>query len=284
MRPLALAALALIAASQLKAQDSTCSYDRCAIWVRDGRLMVGMPGTRLRGGSDALLRITTTSDSARRFARDYASRNRAGTMLGSIGLFGALSYFLHNSGRNQSIDTRPMSDAEKTWAYGSFAVMSASMPFMLSAMRNAQRAAWWYNRDLTRTPSGRDSACTYDRCALWLRDMRVMAGMPGTQLQRPYDELPALLAGSDGLVHAQVYRQRILRGNTLYWVGAALMGGAVMSLGLRGFDREQIGFPALEVLALTGGLLSFEAGIFTTASANREAQRAIWYYNRSLPR
>jgi hypothetical protein len=272
----------LLATSSLGAQDSTCSYDRCAIWERDGRLFAGWPGRKLRGG-DGPTRIGMTSDSARFYATRYRRNYDVGMPLSYAGLAGFAGYLFYTQAKLGDYGAFPRTSTQKLWYFGSVSAVTVATPFLHAMQGSGVRMAWWYNRELDRPAALQDSSCSYDRCALWLKGRNIMRGMPGTKLRHARDELPAMLEGKQGVEYALRYRKRLLRSNTLFWVGGGLVAGSLISLGVRGGGDPNLGDPIVEVIGFVGGLLATEAGLFTMFSAQKEAQRAAWWYNRTLP-
>jgi hypothetical protein len=133
-----------------------------------------------------------------------------------------------------------------------------------------------------------DSACTYDRCALWLRPPVILAGMPGMRLRGGSSALLRHVASSDSaLANAKIYAHRKKVGDRLFWSGVVASGAALTMLTTRRHHLDPYEFDDANgpELALMGtGLVAMYVGVPFSISAHRALQRAIWWYNRDLPR
>lgn len=109
-----------------------------------------MPGTRLRGGAAALLRLTESSDSANAHARLYVRRERITQRMFWIGSAAVLGSLASMTIRRECCHPNP-DDAnvpEIIGFVGGTAVLYGSIPFSVAANRSLHRTIWWYNRGL----------------------------------------------------------------------------------------------------------------------------------------
>lgn len=132
-----------------------------------------------------------------------------------------------------------------------------------------------------------DSACTYDRCALWIDGGAVRRGAVGTVVLRDGFFRPMRLAAyvgdadSSG-IWASRFEQRDGTGQTLVVAGLISMALGFGSHYLRarhvvlGSDDAN----SLEAVAIVGGYLAFFGGDFVRSTARPYRARAIWWYNR----
>ena len=129
-----------------------------------------------------------------------------------------------------------------------------------------------------------DSACTWDRCAL--REHRTFFG--SRLVQGSDDEkvagigwfapaLPFLAERSDSAAsYYAAFRGKQNRGTGMLLAGfGALVVGAFVAA-----ENDNAVGP---VLLISGFTLSF-AGIFSVVSGQNDLSRAVWWYNRTLPR
>ncbi len=132
-----------------------------------------------------------------------------------------------------------------------------------------------------------DSLCTYDTCALRIESFffggtRIVRGADGEQLGRfglfGSDLSEAVASSERALVEARAYESRRAPASL------SGVGGSVL-LALSIYLNESPGSSdALETGALVGGFgLSFLSIHFST-QAQRSRARAVWWYNRDLPR
>ena len=133
------------------------------------------------------------------------------------------------------------------------------------------------------TPYG----CTYDRCAIRVEQQRVVRGVPGaeTDIGRlgvwGAPRLTALVEQSDSARHyAALFERQYRTGVRMSLLGAAA-GGTLLALGWQASterDRQRLTVAAIPFLAL--GVY----GDFRRSAGQRALSRAIWWYNRDLPR
>lgn len=125
--------------------------------------------------------------------------------------------------------------------------------------------------------------CTYDRCALRYEEPWIVAGQPGTRVGRlGFLVAPHLVEYVRESDSALTWALRFERGHSA-GQGLAAVGG-LLSLGsfiwgLTGPDN------AWGPIALGVGGVAFDlAGGIKLRIARRDMERAIWWYNRDLPR
>jgi hypothetical protein len=129
--------------------------------------------------------------------------------------------------------------------------------------------------------------CTYDRCALKregvIFSQRVVAGVEGRVVARQRFagfRLDSALAGSErALAEARVHRRESTAGGVLMLAGSVL--GAVAVADAVGGRDELTGSRSAMLL---GGAAISVAGGWRLQIADRALARALWWYNRDLPR
>jgi hypothetical protein len=135
---------------------------------------------------------------------------------------------------------------------------------------------------LARAQAAADTTCTYSRCALRVDhgffSTRLVRGASGESVSRLGwfgSGIDLLLAGSDSTAHhARLYRSRRSTADALGLIGAALaIGGFV-----QGDDFANSGPLLLAAITLDLAALPFWIG------SRRSLDRAVWWYNRDLPR
>jgi hypothetical protein len=130
--------------------------------------------------------------------------------------------------------------------------------------------------------------CTYDRCALKREGVffsqRILAGVEGRVVARQGFagfRLDSALAGSGrALAEARVHRREAALGGVLLLAGTAL-GAAAVIADSRDGRYEFRGTTAALVL---GGTALTGVGGWRAQIADRALARALWWYNRDLPR
>jgi hypothetical protein len=135
--------------------------------------------------------------------------------------------------------------------------------------------------------SVQDSACSYDRCAVWLDRGNLRRGADATVVLRDgffrSMRLEAFFGGSDSAtVWAGRFERRASTANKLSGFGLLAMGAGFGMQYLRVRNRtsgidDGNGFEASLVL---GGYLSFLGGAIVRMTAQPMRGRAIWWYNR----
>ncbi len=156
-------------------------------------------------------------------------------------------------------------------------------------------------------PAGAGAAppagCTYDACALRRERVffseRLLAGARGAVVARPRAfgafRLDSIVRGvPEAAPHAARYRREQVRGQVLNLVGAALSAVALIDAVNRS-DGDCVvvgvvpscdnrGWRGRNTALLLGGLGFNFVGGWRLQVADRSLNRAIWYYNRALPR
>jgi hypothetical protein len=131
--------------------------------------------------------------------------------------------------------------------------------------------------------------CTYDRCALRFEDPWMVAGQAGMRVGRVgflvSSHLAEWVRGSDSaLAFAQRFEQRQSTGNILNVLGGLMVVGGY----LWGMSESQWngggGNEAGPLILILGGAGIGIAGSLQIRAARRDLARAIWWYNRDLPR
>ena len=134
--------------------------------------------------------------------------------------------------------------------------------------------------------SATSAACTYDTCALRREGVffsqRVLAGAQGRVVARggfSGFRLDSALAGSPrALAEARIHRREAGRGGLLMLVGGVL-GGIGVAHAAGGDERSS----AVTALVVSGAAASIVGG-WRLQIADRALNRALWWYNRDLPR
>jgi hypothetical protein len=127
-----------------------------------------------------------------------------------------------------------------------------------------------------------DSTCSYSRCGLRVEhgflSTRLVRGASGESVARLGlfgSGVNVLLAASDSAAHhARQYRSRRTTGDALGFVGAALTLAAIWT------TDDFVDSRPLLVGSATLGLISLPFLL----GARRSLDRAVWWYNRDLPR
>lgn len=134
-------------------------------------------------------------------------------------------------------------------------------------------------------------ACSYDECALRVeprvfgapRIVRGTFGAPVASLGLFGADVERIVQGADSAVrHARVYRA------SQRWAVAATVAGFVLgSVAIAQCDDTGFIFPSCSGSAMplaVGALAGTFYGAFEYRRANRALARAVWWYNRGLPR
>jgi hypothetical protein len=130
------------------------------------------------------------------------------------------------------------------------------------------------------------SECTFDTCALRVdpggvfRGPELLRGAEGrrvVRLGRLGPDLPRLVAGSDSAVaYARAFRPPQQRAGVAgLLAGAAALTGVILDAASDANDPTPF--------SLAAGALGVYAG-FEAKRAARELSRAVWWYNRAIPR
>ena len=130
------------------------------------------------------------------------------------------------------------------------------------------------------------SACTYDECALRVdpggifRGPELLRGSGGRRVARfgrLGPDLPRIVAGADSAVaHARAFRPLQRRAGV-----AGLLAGSAALTALALDIASDANDPA--PFSIAAGVLGAYAG-FEAKRAARQLSRAVWWYNRALPR
>ena len=146
--------------------------------------------------------------------------------------------------------------------------------------------------------------CTYDTCALRRESVffseRLLAGAEGRVVARPrlFGAFPldSVVRGvPDAEPHARLYRRERVRSGVLTAVGGALaIAGIVSAIDGSDGDCTVVGVGSVvgcsnrnrgRTTALVVGSAAFNiAGAWRFQIADRALNRAVWHYNRALPR
>ena len=149
MRPIMLLLAALLSAGALRAQDTSCTYDRCALRLKtgfwsttivQGALETPIGSVSLFAPSVPLLAQSRDSMVRQLFAR-YQQRSRLGTALGvgATGLFIA-SFFAWDSDPSSQGD-----EAAIGMLLGSAVLAIPAAVLARSASNELQKAVWHFN-------------------------------------------------------------------------------------------------------------------------------------------
>ncbi len=147
------------------------------------------------------------------------------------------------------------------------------------------------------------AGCTYDTCAQRRERVffseRLLAGARGTVVARPRAfgafRLDSVVRGvPEAVPHAARYRREQVRGQVLNIVGAVLSAAALIdAVNRSGGDCVVVGVvPSCDnrgwrgrnTALLLGGVGFNFVGGWRLQVADRALNRAVWYYNRALPR
>ena len=130
------------------------------------------------------------------------------------------------------------------------------------------------------------SVCTYDECGLRVEPggilggpalLRGSRGLRVARFGRLGPDLPRIVAGADSAVaHARAFRPLQRRAGV-----AGLLAGAAAVTALVLDVASDANNPA--PFSIAAGALGADAG-FEAKRAARELSRAVWWYNRALPR
>lgn len=168
-------------------------------------------------------------------------------------------------------------------AVPSLALLVLLLAIALLAAAALPRAAQGQARDAGQPPL---SSCTYDECGLRVDPggvfgapelLRGSAGHRVARFGRLGLDLPRIVAGSDSAVaHARAFRPLQRR------AGIAGLLAAAAGLTAVGLDvASEANNPA--PFSAAAGVLGLYAG-FEAKRAARQLSRAVWWYNRAIPR
>ncbi len=148
------------------------------------------------------------------------------------------------------------------------------------------------------------AACTYDACALRRERVffseRILAGARGAVAARPrfggaFPIDSIVRSVPEALPEARRYRREQVRGQLLSLAGGVLSLAAVIdAVNRSGGDCDAVGvgpvvacsngWRARSTALVLGGLAFSVTGGWRLQIADRSLNRAIWWYNRALPR
>lgn len=156
---------------------------------------------------------------------------------------------------------------------------------------------------LAQQPAGAAPGCTYDTCALRRERVffaeRLLAGTQGRVVGRPrfFGTLPidSLVRGvPEARPYARTYRVEQTRGQVLAFVGTVLSVAALIdAANSSGTCVSAVpviaacsngGFNGRNTALLVGGAVTGAIGGWRLQISDRALNRAIWWYNRALPR
>ena len=154
-------------------------------------------------------------------------------------------------------------------------------------------------------PAGVPAGCTYDACALRRERVffseRLLAGTRGAVVARPRFggafAVDSIVRGvPEAVPYAERYRREQVRGQVLTLVGTLLSAAALVDA-VRNADGgtcavvagvagacSRDGWRGRDTALLLGGIAFNVTGGWRIQIADRSLNRAIWYYNRALPR
>ena len=135
------------------------------------------------------------------------------------------------------------------------------------------------------------ASCSYDACALRVEPrflglalVRGTAGESVARLGLFGPNLERIVQDADSAVrHARQYRRSQNRGGAAALAGTALTVAAVVQCRDEGFYIVPDCSRTALSMFIGGAALSLYGG-FELARANRALSRAVWWYNRALPR
>jgi hypothetical protein len=146
------------------------------------------------------------------------------------------------------------------------------------------------------------AGCTYDTCALRRERVffseRLLAGARGTVVARPRAfgafAVDSIVRGvPEAVPHAERYRREQRRGQLLTIAGSLLSAAAVIDAVSRSGGTCAVvgpvascerGWRPVDTALLVGGVTFNLLGGWRLQVADRSLNRAIWHYNRALPR
>ncbi len=263
--------------------DST--YDRRALWLTHGPGMTGVVqgiqaspvgGGFFVVGADLL---ETAPDRIRLEYRASRAAFKRYTVFGGLQIAGMLATIAYYGGRHHP-------KWKPGWGIGlpvaTFAVGWAGQVNATGGEDHLRRAMWWYNREFPRATS--DSGCSYDGCAI-----RVQRRMGSDQLAQGVSEMPVgaldsqlqrfAAAGDSARAHYETFQalSRSERRVKRVFFGALLGAGLLYVASDKKIARDAS--QGLLLVAYGVGHLS----LYGSATAERELDQAIWFYNRTRP-
>jgi hypothetical protein len=295
LRPARLAAMLMLPAglgllpAAAAAQARGCDYDRCALWIVHGMGSTGIvqgmePRPAGFGTFVPRADLLAAADSPVRRHYEASRRDyRRYTVLGGVAfaaLLGTVLYYLPEEER----EWRPVAGVGLPLAAVAF-----SIPARVSNARAEDRlrqAIWLYNRALAADSGAVASGCPYDRCALRLQvrpwSDRVVRGSGAVPVGGAGSAPVAALfagAGDSARVHYETFRTLSRRGSRGESIGlAAGLAGLVL---YAASDSKTARGVAVGLLGV--GYAAGHTSSYGLADAETHLERAIWFYNRTLP-
>src|ERR1043165_1172817 len=278
-------ALGLSLLALVQARDS--AYDRYALRLEHGPGSTGVVrGIHAEpvGGGIFVPKVdlfATADDSVRRqYIASRASFKRY-TVLGGLEIAGVVGTMVYYSNHLHQDWNAPIGIGLPV---ATIAVGGAGAASATGGDDPLRRAIWLYNRHFQRTPASATADCPYSRCALRVQPgawssqiVRGAAGAPVGSLGARVDLLAA--ANDSAKRHYEAFRAAYARAHVARHFGLAayLTAGALFAITqnkvAHGFG---IGFLVL-------GFAAAHGSVYTTAQAESELDRAVWFYNGSLP-
>ena len=274
-------ALVLPAAATSRAQDTACTYERCALSYSRGRVVQGAQRIPIDVRADA---VPTFAAGPGVVGAHYRVSRRLDRLTGVLGLVG-------NAALLGTILTYPKrgedwTPAARIWLPATtVAALVVGMTTDTRSEDHLRQAIWHYNRTLPRASDG-PLACAYDECALRIRpglvSSTIVRGASAVPVARIGPRAPRLdlfdVAGDSASAEYEHYRSvRAVTGPaTIAFVGL-LSGAAVSMLTGRGESAKSTA-AALLITAYPVGCLGMGRG-----AEHRHLEQAVWLYNAAIP-
>lgn len=264
------------------AQAPRCTYDDCALSLSGyTRVVQGREARPVSTGAfvPRVEALAIAPEPVRRHYEASRRHQRRSALLTAASLAAGLGAYLYHD-RRAGNDWRPAPGVGLPLAAVAFGALSER-----EGGRGAHRmeaAVWAYNRALP-PDSAAPGGCPLARCGLRLRAGRVVRGDSAAPLGRVGSPAVAALfaaAGDDARVPYDAAAAVLRRVGPLrrFATRASLAGAAAITVS----DA-----PVVEGVAAGLLLLGYGAGHLSWYGAGRAAydlDRAIWFYNRALPR
>ena len=135
------------------------------------------------------------------------------------------------------------------------------------------------------------AGCTYDTCALrrervvWGERLLVGNTERRVRLRGFSYPLDSVFAGHErALAEAAIYRREARAGGLFSLLGLGLSVASILSIRDDCVDRDRCAWTGRSTALVLGGLTTTAIGGWRLQIADRQLNRAIWWYNRDLPR